>query len=90
MISLLAVVQVPLNGDDEYDGRLMFYHTTAAAIITSVDDDGCGAASAPQWVVPRRPAGSCTVHDRYTCTLCTESRITELLSGVRYGLYVLI
>jgi hypothetical protein len=80
-----AVVQVPLNGDAEYDGgRLVFYQTTPPT-TTDVDDDGGMAASTPRWVVPQRPAGSCTVHDQFAV-----HGVTELVSGVRYGLYVLI
>ncbi len=79
------MVQVPLNDDDQYDGgRLVFYQTTATT--TGADyAGGEGVAAAARWVVPRRPAGSCTVHDQYAV-----HGVTELVSGVRYGLYVLI
>ncbi len=81
------MVQVPLNDDDQYDGgRLVFYQTTATTTTGAGDAGGEGiAAAAARWVVPKRPAGSCTVHDQYAV-----HGVTELVSGVRYGLYVLI
>jgi hypothetical protein len=61
-----ATMQIPLNGDDEYDGGKLVFLT------------GEGM------VVPRRPAGSYTLHEH-----SIVHGVTQMTRGVRYGLFLL-
>ena len=47
-------------------------------------DMASGKVTAEGLVAPRRPAGSCTVHDNRVA-----HGVTELAGGVRYGLFFL-
>ena len=59
------VMQVPLNGDDEYVGGRLMYATHSGMLQ------------------PARPAGSATIHNTVV------HGVSEMVSGVRYGLYFL-
>ena len=70
-------MQIPLNGDGEYEGGRLVFATAGGS------EGSSGAECAGGFEAPRRPAGSATIH-----THRAVHGVSALARGTRYGLYL--